>query len=630
MPDASSACSPARAFSAAAASRRRRRRRSSGGWGTTTGKGTASARASNRPSYDEWVRAAYRARQRARAECTPRQQQQQHQQPVWSSPSRHHHDKQQQQQQQQQPTTHRSTDAAATAVRSTGTTNSYTIIDVDTVKSPEQIRRENMTAHTFRTSRDLDDTLICDLQELLASSMPNTTTKRRTSTSQSVVQHVEHVDIDKAVVRRVPVVKRNHSHNHGTQQEEITATSTNAANITSRLEQEHEFEAAPANTATDVDKYHCSLLEDDSDHNDPHSMDNMHLDNMNMEEDANIACFDNDELDDYQYDQAQHYRHDSNSNHNIAPLTLQQQTTPAVAAAVAAAVVTDASTNTTSTTATKNNNVDGSKCASSSSWSMPKLVGSFSLWSAAAASKSTPSKQTRTGGGDGNAEADMNTDPVKRAIVFAPLPPLDNVNVNDETVVAALALAAVAGHDDDDDDDDDENKESLFLDREPFLVSMLFGQQTVGVHNTTNDDKNDANAKNNSDNDNEFGDMVRSWFVAAACWLVCLWVLSAVEMGEGRGRQSLPAVLNAWTMPTTMTTLAKITTTTTLGASTIAMANDSVPPAWVLQRQRRLASRHPTTPASSILLGEEAAATTTSSPSLLLHHHDEEEKGIYN
>jgi hypothetical protein len=102
-------------------------------------------------------------------------------------------------------------------------------------------------------------------------------------------------------------------------------------------------------------------------------------------------------------------------------------------------------------------------------------------------------------------------DPVKRAIVFAP-PSSSPKNCagthQTETVTNTNCW-----------ENDDGNKNNH---QEPFLVSALFGQQTVGVGENVDQDNDSV------DDHEEFGDMVRSWLVTVACCFVfCLVLLVA-------------------------------------------------------------------------------------------------------
>jgi hypothetical protein len=109
-----------------------------------------------------------------------------------------------------------------------------------------------------------------------------------------------------------------------------------------------------------------------------------------------------------------------------------------------------------------------------------------------------------------NENTDMNTystdrkDPVKRAIVFAP-PSSSPKSVGTRHMETMTTTTANDNECLTKDSDDDNNHQ------EPFLVSVLFGQQTADVHEDHDDD--------NADGD-EFGDMVRSWLVTVACCFV--------------------------------------------------------------------------------------------------------------
>jgi hypothetical protein len=104
-------------------------------------------------------------------------------------------------------------------------------------------------------------------------------------------------------------------------------------------------------------------------------------------------------------------------------------------------------------------------------------------------------------------------DPVKRAIVFAP-PSSSPQNVGTHHMETNNNNC----RENDDDDDSDNNSH-----QEPFLVSVLFGQQTVGVDNLGNNVDRDDDTVHRD----EFGDMVRSWLVTMACCLIFGLVLMA-------------------------------------------------------------------------------------------------------
>ncbi len=66
--------------------------------------------------------------------------------------------------------------------------------------------------------------------------------------------------------------------------------------------------------------------------------------------------------------------------------------------------------------------------------------------------------------------------------------------------------------------------------QEPFLVSALFGHQTVVVDNVDHD------VESADDQNDEFGDMVRSWLVTVACCFVFgLILLAAFGAAAARG-----------------------------------------------------------------------------------------------
>jgi hypothetical protein len=136
-----------------------------------------------------------------------------------------------------------------------------------------------------------------------------------------------------------------------------------------------------------------------------------------------------------------------------------------------------------------------------------------------------------------NADTDTNmytdrihTDHVKRAIVFAP--PSSSPKNAGMRMETSTNTSNYWSNDDSDDSDDNNRVYPTVLNQEPFLVSVLFGQQTVGVGVVDNDDDNLDHEHVNRD---EFGDMVRSWLVTVTCCFVVCLVLIAAAATAGVG-----------------------------------------------------------------------------------------------